>query len=116
MGTAQLGLEHYEEAREAFREGVARDDTIPQLWVQWAIVEHQRGKYSQSLDALRQAELFAPALPEVQLNLAFTLEIQGHTRAALEHYRQYLSLTDHNPLHLSTRKKVLDRILHLEKS
>ena len=116
MGTAQLGLQHYEEAREAFREGLARDETIPQLWVHWAIVEHQRGKYSQSLDALRQAELLAPALPEVQLNLAFSLEHLGHTRPALEHYRQYLSLTDHNPVHRSTRKKVLDRILHLEKS
>ena len=116
MGTAHLGLEHYEEAREAFREGLARDETIPQLWVQWAIVEHQRGKYSQSLDALRQAELLAPALPEVQLNLAFSLEHLGNTRPALEHYRQYLSLTDHNPVHYSTRKKVLDRILHLEKS
>ena len=116
MGTAQLGLEHYEEAREAFREGLARDETIPQLWVQWAIVEHQRGKYSQSLDALRQAELLAPALPEVQLNLAFSLETLGHTRPALEHYRQYLSLTNHNPVHRSTRKKVLDRILYLEKS
>ena len=116
MGTAQLGLEHYEEAREAFREGLARDETIPQLWVQWAIVEHQRGKYSQSLDALRQAELLAPALPEVQLNLAFSLETLGQARPALEHYRQYLSLTHHNPVHRSTRKKVLDRILHLKKS
>ena len=116
MGTAHMGLGHYEEAREWFREGLARDETIPQLWVQWAIVEHQRGKFSQSLDALRQAELLAPRLPEVQLNLAFALENQGHTLSALEHYRQYLSLTDHNPLHFSTRKKVLDRILHLEKS
>ena len=114
MGTAQLGLEHYEEAREAFQEGLARDETIPQLWVQWAIVEQQRGKYSQSLDALRQAELLAPALPEVQLNLAFSLESLGHTRPAREHYHQYLSLTHHNPVHRSTRKKVLDRILHLE--
>ena len=116
MGTAHMGLGHYEEAREWFREGLARDETIPQLWVQWAIVQHQRGKFSQSLDALRQAELLAPRLPKVQLNLAYALENQGHTRSALEHYRQYLSLTDHNPLHFSTRKKVLDRILHLEKS
>jgi len=116
MGTAQMGLGHYEEAQEYFREGLARDETIPELWVQWALTEHQRGRYSHALNLLRQAELLAPTLPQVHLNLAFTLESQGNTSSALQHYRQYLSVTDRNRLYLSTRKKVLDRILHLDRS
>lgn len=116
MGTAQMGLGHYEEAQEYFREGLARDETIPELWVQGAVAEHQRGRYSHALNLLRQAELFAPSLPQVHLNLAFTLESQGNTRSALQHYRQYLSVTKRNASYLSTRQKVLDRILNLEPS
>ncbi len=107
---------HYHVARECLREGLARDETIPQLWVQLAVVEHQRQEFSQALEALRHAELLEPTLPHVQLNLAFTLERQGNTSSALEHYRTYLSLTARNPSHFSTRKKVLDRILYLERS
>jgi tetratricopeptide (TPR) repeat protein len=116
MGTAQMGLSHYEEAQEYFREGLARDETIPELWVQWALTEHQRGRYSHALNLLRQAELLAPTLPHIHLNLAFTLERQGNTNSALQHYRKYLSVTDHNRLYLSIRKKVLDRIMHLGRS
>ena len=116
MGTAYLGLGHYEEARGYFREGLARDGTIPELWVQCAVAEHQRGRFSQALTLLRQAELLAPALPHVHLNLAFTLERQGYTTLALQHYRIYLSVTDRNSSHFSTRRKVIDRILNLEGS
>jgi len=116
MGTAQMGLGRYDEARKYFREGLARDETIPELWVQYALVEHQRGRYSHALDLLRQAELLAPTLPHVHLNLAFTLESQGNPTSAIQHYRKYLSLTNRNPLTFSTRKKVLDRILNLGRS
>ena len=116
MGTAQMGLGHYEQARDYFREGLGRDETIPELWVQCALAEHQRGKYSKALNLLRQAELLAPTLPQVHLNLAFTFESQGNTSSALRHYRQYLHLTNRNPSYLSTRQKVLNRILNLEPS
>ena len=89
---------------------------FPELWVQCALAEHQRGKYSKALSLLRQAELLAPTLPHVHLNLAFTLESQGNTSSALRHYRQYLHLTNRNPSYLSTRQKVLNRILNLEPS
>lgn len=116
MGTAQMGLGHYEKAGEYFREGLGRDDTIPELWVQCALAEHQRGKYSRALSLLRQAEFLAPTLPQVHLNLAFTLESQGNTNSALRHYRQFLHLTNRNSSYLLTRQKVLDRILYLEPS
>lgn len=114
MGTAQMGLGRYEKAQEYFREGLARDETIAELWVQCALVEYQRERYSQALNLLHQALLLAPSLPQVHLNLAVTLESQAYSQSALRHYRQYLSLTKHNPSYLSIRKKVLDRILNLE--
>ena len=52
--------------------------------------EHLRGQYSQALNLLHQAELLAPTLPQVHLNLALILESQGNTSSALRHYRQYL--------------------------
>ncbi len=116
MGTAQLGLGHYEKAGDYFREGLGRDETIPEIWVQCALAEHQRGNYSRALSLLRQAELLEPTLPQVHLNLAFTLESQGNTGSALRHYRQYLHLTNRNSTYLLTRQKVLDRILYLEPS
>ncbi|MDX1412330.1 MAG: tetratricopeptide repeat protein, partial [Nitrospirales bacterium] len=83
MGTAQMGLGHYEKARDYFRNGLKRDETIPELWVQCALAEHQRGKYTKALSLLRQAEFLAPTHPQVHLNLAFTLESQGNTSSAL---------------------------------
>ena len=116
LGTAELGLGHLEKAETHFMEGLTRDETIPYLWVQRALVEQQRGQYGKATDALRQAEFFAPDLPKVQLNLAYVLEIQGSTSTAVEHYRRYLSLTDGVPSYFATRKKVIERIAYMESS
>ena len=97
LGTAQLGLGQLEEAKESFVEGLARDATVPQLWVQRALVSQQQGKFGEAVEALRQAELIAPQLPEVQLNLAYSLEVQGHIEPAVDHYHTFLALTEGNP-------------------
>ena len=75
-------------------EGLARDATVPQLWVQRALVSQQQGRFGEALDALRQAELLAPKLPEVHLNLAYALEVEGNRLVALKHYRTFLTLTE----------------------
>ena len=116
MGTAEMGLGRFQKAREYFREGLERDETIPELWIQYAIAEHQVGRYSQAEKILRQALRLAPALPQVHLNLALALESAGNIRGALRHYRQFLSLTQRKTSFFSTRRKVLDRILNLERS
>ena len=116
MGTAELGLGHLDKAETHFMEGLSRDETIPYLWVQRALVDQQRGQYGKAADALRQAEFFAPNLPKVQLNLAYVLEIQGSTGTAVEHYRRYLSLTDGDPSFFATRRKVVERVAHMENS
>lgn len=116
LGTAQLGLGQWEEARNSLVEGLARDATVPQLWVQRALISQQRGRFGEALDALRQAELLAPKLPEVQLNLAYSLEALGDRQAAVTHYRTFLTLTEGKRAYHATRKKVLDRIIRLEKT
>ena len=116
LGTAQLGLGQWEKARASLVEGLARDATVPQLWVQRALVSQQQGRFGEALDALRQAELLAPELPDVQLNLAYALDAEGNRLVAIKHYRTFLSLTEgKNPYH-ATRKKVLERISRLIKT
>lgn len=116
LGTAQLGLGQWEKARTSLVEGLARDATVPQLWVQRALVSQQQGRFGEALDALRQAELLAPQLPEVQLNLAYALEVAGDRLVAVRHYRMFLTLTEGKKAYHATRKKVLDRISRLSKT
>ncbi len=116
LGTAQLGLGRLEKAQASFVDGLARDATVPQLWVQRALVSQQQGRFGEALDALRQAELLAPELPEVQLNLAYALEVAGDRRVSVKHYRMFLTLTEGEKAYYTTRKKVLDRISRLSKA
>ena len=116
LGTAQLGLGQWEAARNSLVKGLARDATVPQLWVQRALVSQQRGRFGEAVDALRQAELLAPKLPEVQLNLAYSLEALGERQVAVTHYRTFLTLTEGKHAYHATRKKVLDRIIRLQKT
>ena len=116
LGTAQLGLRQLEKARTSLVEGLARDATVPQLWVQRALVSQQQGRFGEALDALRQAELLAPKLPEVHLNLAYALEVEGNRLLAVKHYRTFLILTERKSIYHPTRRKVLDRISRLSKT
>lgn len=116
LGTAQLGLGQLEKAQASLVDGLARDATVPQLWVQRALVSQQQGRFGEALDALRQAELLAPELPEVQLNLAYTLDMTGDRLVAGKHYRMFLTLTEGEKAYHATRKKVLDRISRLSKA
>lgn len=113
LGTAQLGLGQWEKAQASLVEGLARDATVPQLWVQRALVSQQQGRFGEALDALRQAELLAPELPEVHLNLAYALDVEGNRLVALKHYRTFLILTEGEKAYHPTRRKVLDRISRL---
>jgi len=116
LGTAKLGLGEWKEAEASFVEGLARDATVPQLWVQRALVGQQQGKFGEALESLRQAELIAPEMPEVQLNLAYSLEVQGKIEVAVEHYQTILAITEGRKAYQPARKKVLDRIIRLEEA
>ena len=116
MGTAQLGVGDLDKAENAFMEGLVRNDSIPQLWVQRAVIDQQRGQYTLAMDALRQAELLDPDLPEVQLNLAYNFERQGEQNLARGHYEQYLALTEGQSSYHAVRRKVLERVMRLSRS
>ena len=115
-GTAHLGLGQLAQAEDSFVEGLALDSTIPHLWVQRALVSQQRGQFGDAVESLRQAELLAPELPEVQLNLGYVLEVRGDARPAVEHYQTFLALTEGKRTYQSARKKVFHRVLQLKKS
>ena len=115
-GTAHLGMGQLAQAEESFVEGLARDSTIPYLWVQRALVSQHRGHFVAAIESLRQAELLAPELPEVQLNLAYSLETQGKAQLAAGHYNNFLTLTEGKPAYHPARRKVLDRVIRLEKA
>jgi hypothetical protein len=114
FGTAKLGLGEWKEAEESFVEGLSRNAKVPQLWVQRALVGQQQGKFGEAVEALRQAELIAPELPEVQLNLAYSLEVQGQIKPAVDHYHTFLAITEGRKAYQPARKKVLQRIIRLE--
>ncbi|RMH33607.1 MAG: tetratricopeptide repeat protein [Nitrospirae bacterium] len=92
-GTALLGLGRLDEADAAFARALAIDDGIPSLWVQRAVVSQQSGNHARALDYLRQAELLAPDLPEVLLNLGYSLEAEGFMALARRYYRRFLLVT-----------------------
>ncbi len=116
LGTAQLGLGQWEKARASLMEGLARDATVPQLWVQRALVSQQQDRFGEAVDFLRQAELLDPKLPEVQLNLAYSLEVQGNRQVAVKHYQTFLALTEGKKSYHATRKKVLNHLVRLRKT
>ena len=115
MGTAHLGLRSLDQAETFLMEGLVRDDKVPHLWVQRGLVYQQQGKIEKAIGAFREAELLAPDFPEVHLNLAHVFESQGNGPVALKYYRRYLTLTEKTLKSRTIRKKVLDRIVGLER-
>ena len=113
LGTAKLGLGQWKEAAVLFVEGLARDAKVPHLWVQHALVSQQQGKWREAIEALRHAEFIAPELPEVQLNLAYSFELQGDMKNAVAHYHTFLAMTEGKTPYHGVRKKVLERVIHL---
>lgn len=109
MGTALLGQGHLEEADQFFLSGLARNDKIPQLWIQRALVAHQRGEYQLAIHELRRAESLDAAIPHTQLNMGYAYEKLGNDRLANEYYAKFLKLSEGNPAFFSIRKKLYAR-------
>jgi len=109
MGTALLGQGHLEEADQFFLSGLARNDKVPQLWIQRALVAHQQGEYQLAIHELRRAETLDAALPQTQLNMGYAYEKLGNDRLANEYYAKFLKLSEGNPAFFSIRKKLYAR-------
>lgn len=109
MGTALLGQDDLEQADQSFLSGLARNDKIPQLWIQRALVAHQRGDYQLAIHELRHAESLDAALPHIHLNMGYAYEKLGNDRLANDYYAKFLKLSEGNPAFFSIRKKLYAR-------
>ncbi len=110
MGTALLGKGDMEEADQYFLSGLARNDKIPQLWIQRALVAQQRGDFQLAIHELRQAESLAANLPHIHLNMGYAYEQLGNDQMANQYYGKFLKLSEDQPSFFSTRKKLFARL------
>ncbi len=110
MGTALLGKGDMEQADQFFLSGLARNDKIPQLWIQRALVAQQRGDYQLAIHELRQAETLEADLPHIHLNMGYAYERLGNDRLANQYYGKFLKLSEDQPVFFSTRKKLFARL------
>ncbi|MDH5426804.1 MAG: tetratricopeptide repeat protein [Nitrospirota bacterium] len=112
MGTALLGNGDMEQADQFFLSGLARNDKVPQLWIQRALVAQQRGDYQLAIHELRQAETLEADLPHIHLNMGYAYEQLGNARLANQYYGKFLKLSEDQPAFYSTRKKLFARLTH----
>ncbi len=110
MGTALLGKGDMEEADQFFLSGLARNDKIPQLWIQRALVAQQRGDFQLAIHELRQAESLAADLPHIHLNMGYAYEQLGNDQMANQYYGKFLKLSEDQPSFFATRKKLFARV------
>jgi tetratricopeptide (TPR) repeat protein len=110
MGTALLGKGDMEQADQFFLSGLARNDKVPQLWIQRALVAQQRGDYQLAIHELRQAESLEADIPHIHLNMGYAYEQLGNGRMANQYYAKFLKLSEDNPAFFSTRKKLFARL------
>ena len=110
MGTALLGKGDMEQADQFFLSGLARNDKVPQLWIQRALVAQQRGDFQLAIHELRQAESLEADLPHIHLNMGYAYERLGNDRLANQYYGKFLKLSEGQPTFFSTRKKLFARL------
>lgn len=110
LGVAQLGLGELDKADRSFMEGLAREGSRPQLWVQRAVVAQQKNKNKFALTLLLEAEKIAPDMPEVQINIGYSHDMLGNTKEALRAYRSFIAFTEGKSGYVHVRRKILNRI------
>ncbi len=114
MGAAYLGLGELDYAEAYSEMGLAMNGNVPQLWLQCAIVEQERGKHEAALRILNESERLAPDMPEVQLNIGYSYDAIGNQRLSVKAYNSFLKLTEGNPGYMVVRYKVLERLRNLK--
>ncbi len=115
MGTAYLGAGQLEQADQYFLSGLARNDKVPQLWIQRALVAQQQGSFLLAVHELRQAEALQPALAHIHLNMGYAYERMGNNRLANKYFSRFLQLTEGQPEFFSIRKKLFASLTSITK-
>ena len=114
MGAAYVGLDELDYAEEYLRNGLAINGNVPQLWLQYAIIEQQRGRHEAALRILHGPERLAPDIPEVQLNIGYSYDAIGNQKLSIKAYNSFLKLTEGNSAYIMVRHKVLERLHNLK--
>ncbi len=114
MGAAYLGLGELDNAEIYSEMGLAINGKVPQLWLQCAIVEQQRGKHEAALRILNEAGKLAPDIPEVQLNIGYSYDAINNQKLSVKAYNSFLNLTEGNPAYMMVRYKVLERLRNIK--
>lgn len=116
MGTAYLGAGQLDQADQYFLSGLARNDKVPQLWIQRALVAQQQGSFQLAVHELRQAEALQPDLPHIHLNMGYAYERMGNNRLANQYFGRFLQLTEGQPEFFSIRKKLFASLTSMTKT
>jgi tetratricopeptide repeat protein len=116
MGTAYLGAGQLDQADQYFLSGLARNDKVPQLWIQRALVAQQQGSFQLAVHELRQAEALQPDLPHIHLNMGYAYERMGNNRLANQYFGKFLQLTEGQPEFFATRKKLFARLTSMTRA
>ncbi|HNP59329.1 MAG TPA: tetratricopeptide repeat protein [Nitrospirales bacterium] len=116
MGTAYLGTGQLDQADQYFLSGLARNDKVPQLWIQRALVAQQQGSFQLAVHELRQAEALQPDLPHIHLNMGYVYERMGNNRLANKYFGRFLQLTEGQPEFFPIRKKLFASLTSMTKT
>jgi len=113
IGSAKLGLGLYNEADDYFKNALALNSEIPQLWTQRAIIAQEKNNHIAALKFLHKAQTLSPNAPEIILNIAYSNDALGDRNGAVYAYREFLSLTRNNTLFAQQRQAVNFRLEEL---
>ncbi len=114
IGAAYIGLGDLDNAEAYSEMGLAMNGKVPQLWLQCAIVEQERGKHEVALRILNESERLSPDMPEVQLNIGYSYDAIGNQKLSVKAYNSFLKLTEGNPAYMMVRYKVLERLRNIK--
>ncbi len=114
MGAAYLGMGELYHAESYLDMGLAVNGKNPQLWLQRAIVEQQKGNHKSALQILDETQKLAPDLPEVYLNIGYSNDAIGRKQSSAKAYNTFIKLTEGNTAYMIVRHKVLERLQYLK--
>jgi len=105
-GSIHLGLGQLELAEQAFASAQALAPGNPQIAVQRAIINQEKGDHAVALQILRDAATLHSNVPEIYLNQGYSLQALGNERDAGRSFRVFLRLTEGRSLYAGQRKVV----------
>ncbi len=113
LGTAYLLTRQLAKATQVLDHALKLKGNIPEIWIQRAIIEQEKGNANNALKLLAVAQNIDPESAAAFLNAGYAYEQLAETENAHAAYNHFLKLTT-NDLHwASTRQHILLRLYNL---